>query len=108
MMNTLFIVLFFLLFVFEGTGLFSVNSFLPFFCILLASLLSLFVLLSRGRIKFPKAASLLYFLFLLFSLVSALFFSVDKQSSFETWLVYAAFFLFFIFFYNHKLNEDLF
>ena len=108
MMNTLFIVLFFLLFVFEGVGLFSVNSFLPFFYILLASLLSLFVLLRRERIKFPKAASLLYSLFLLFSLVSALFFSVDKQSSFETWLVYAAFFLFFIFFYNHKLNEDLF
>jgi len=68
----------------------------------IASFLYIYLLFLPKPIKMPLKAGILYLLFLFFSIVSALFFSLDKQVSFELFLLYYSSFLFFIFFYNQK------
>ncbi len=63
---------------------------------------------SHEKILFPLKFSILYFLFILFSLFSSIF-SVNLQNSFEQLFLYIALFLVFIFVYNYKhlISETL-
>ena len=90
--------------VIEGLGIFSQITYLSYYYFILPIALLIFSLIKKKPIHFPTAASICFILFLIFSLISALNFSVDKQISFEWWLFYLANFLIFIFFYNFKLE----
>lgn len=88
----------------EGLGIFSQRTYLGYYYFILPLCLFIFSLIKKKPIRFPTVASICFILFLIFSLISSVNFSVDKQISFEWWLFYLTSFLFFIFFYNFKLE----
>ena len=90
----------------EGLGVFSQRTYLSYYYFILPLCLFIFSLIKKKPIRFPTVASIFFILFLIFSLISSLNFSVDKQISFEWWLFYLANFLVFIFFYNFKSEAE--
>lgn len=90
----------------EGLGVFSERTYLGYYYFILPLCLFIFSLIKKKPIRFPTVASICFGLFLIFSLISALNFSVDRQISFEWWLFYLANFLVFIFFYNFKSEAE--
>ncbi len=86
----------------EGTGMVTNRNYFILYYLLLPFVFFIYALLTRKRLVFPVVSSVFFLLFLLFSLVSSLNFSVDKQQSFELWLFYLSAFLTYIFFYNYK------
>ncbi|MBI5123624.1 O-antigen ligase family protein [Candidatus Roizmanbacteria bacterium] len=90
----------------EGLGVFSQRTYLGYYYLILPLCLFIFSLIKKKPIRFPTIASIFFILFLIFSLISSLNFSVDKQISFEWWLFYLANFLVFIFFYNFKSEAE--
>ncbi len=100
---------FFLLFIFfiapfliEGLGIGAGHKLVFYWYLIVPSFLAAYSILAKKSITFPKRATIFFLSFLLFSLISSLFFSVDKQVSFELTLFYISSFFIFIFFYNHK------
>ena len=93
-------------FIIEGLGVFSQRTYLNYYYFILPLCLLTFSLIKKKPIRFPAIASICFVLFLIFSLISSVNFSVDKQISFEWWLFYLANFLIFIFFYNFKSEAE--
>lgn len=90
---------------FEGLGLWVDHRVFLFYFSVLSTFLYVslsFSLKPPEHIKIPMRAGLLWIFFLIFSIISTFFFSVDKQVSFEMLLLYYSCFLLFIFFYNYK------
>jgi len=94
------------------TGIFACTFFLEglgltrqqdIFGLIYCGITIFFMFLSlKKKIVFPIFFSILYIVFLIFSLISSLNFSLDKEISFSWWLFYLSCFLIFIFFYNFK------
>jgi len=86
----------------EGTGTIISRESINYLYLFLPTLFFFYLKIKKKSIFFPKHLSIIYGLFLFFSLISTVFFSVDKQISFELVSFYFAAFLIFIFFYNNK------
>ena len=100
-MALLLLTIFIALFLAEGLGF--DRSLILYFYICLPAAISLFLLLKKKKVVFPKKTSLVFLAYLLMAFFSLLF-SVDKQNSFEMLLFYTSSFLIYIFFNNFK-NE---
>lgn len=89
-------------FILEGIGVGHIHFSIFYGYFLFPSLLFLISLFRKKRLFFPKKATYILGLFILFSLASSFFFSVNTEKSFESTLFYLSSFLIFIFFYNFK------
>jgi len=91
-------------FVTEGLGLLKFNYFYyQYFLLFFPSLLYLYLIfIKRKKLSIPVFPILFYLLYIAFTLTSSLFFSLDKQVSFEKTLVLIGLLFIFIFFYNFK------
>jgi len=94
--------IFIILFLIEGLGIVQNHSILFYLYLIASPLLVAAMIRNKKRFVFPPIISSLFFVFLIIVLFSAFHFSVDKQISFEYWLLYANMFLLFIYWYNNK------
>jgi len=94
------IVVFTGIFLLEGIGFTRQQEVFSLVYSLVSLLLAIF--LWKKKAVVPPLFSVLYIVFLIFSLISGLNFSLDKEVSFYWWLFYLSCFLVFIFFYNFK------
>ncbi len=96
---------FFLLavFLFEGLGINNGREVAYYFILLMPFFLFMpqFVLNTGKKILFPLKFTVLWLLFVIFSLASSIF-SVNLQNSFQELFLYIALFLIFIFVFNYK------
>lgn len=88
-------------FLIEGIGGLISRQYLIYIFSLILVGLSLYIFIKRKPINLPLKITIIYFCFIFFSLISV-FYSVNRQVSFELVLFYNLSFLFFIFFYNFK------
>lgn len=88
---------------FESLGIVGVREYVPIFYLVVPLLLRF---LMKKRIRFPIKATVTYGIFILSLFISSVWFSVDKQTSFELVLFYISLFLIFIFFYNYRIDEE--
>lgn len=86
----------------EGMGAVTNRNYFVLYYSVLPIIFFIYAVLTRKKLVFPLVSGTLFLLFLLFSLVASLNFSVDKQQSFELWLFYLSAFLVYIFTYNCK------
>ena len=101
----IFLLLIFILVTLEGLGIGNIHYFTPFIYLLVPGLIFTYASAKKIRIAFPPKATLVYGSFILLSTISAVLFSVDKQTSLELTLFYIALFLIFILFWNIKIDE---
>ena len=101
----IFLFLIFALVTLEGLGIGNIHYFTPFIYLLVPGLIFIYASAKKIRIVFPPKATLIYSLFIFLTAISALLFSVDKQTSLELTLFYIALFLIFILFWNIKIDE---
>lgn len=90
-----------LIFLLEGLGFIYPHNNIIYGYLIVPFFLFLFLSRHFKEIKLPQKLTLGFYIFLFFSLVS-LFFSVDKQISFEMVLFYLSTYLIFVFFYNQR------
>jgi len=88
-------------FIIEGLGIRFIRDDIGYYYLFLPIIL-FFIPERKKEIHWPVWPTLFFGLFIFFSLVSSLFFAVDKQLAFEKTLFYLASYLIFIFFYNQK------
>lgn len=86
----------------EGIGGIIPREYIYYLYFILPTGFFFYLTVKKKLIYFPPNFSIIYGFFLFFSFMSALFFSVDKQVSFELTAFYFSAFLIFIFFYNNK------
>jgi len=99
-MNLFTIGIFFGIFLTEGLGLIRQQDYFGLFYTGITIFLTLFLIKKKAVV--PLFFSAFYLIFLIFSLISSLNFSLDKEISFQWWLFYLSCFLIFVFFYNFK------
>jgi len=104
--------IFFILFIFipfflEGLGIWVDRRIFLLYYSSIPSFFYIYTSFIFKKIKIPLMAGLLYFLFLFFSAISTLFFSLDKHVSFELFFLHYSSFLLFLFFYNFKKSTVL-
>jgi len=90
------------IFILEGVGNIFPRSLTPFLYVGLLGFFTFYLIVKKKLIVFPLLPSVFFSSFLILSFISAVFYSVDKQISFELTIFYASCYLIFIFFYNHK------
>jgi len=95
-------VLFIGLFLIEGLGMVQNHAILNYFYFTIPAVLTIAFFKRRQPIFFPPVISTLFLIFLMIVLISTFHFSLDKQTSFEYWLLYINIFLIFIYWYNNK------
>lgn len=86
----------------EGIGGIIPREYIYYLYFILPTVFFFYLKAKKKPIFFPHNFSIIYGFFLFFSFISVLFFSVDKQVSFELTVFYFSAFLIFIFFYNNK------
>jgi len=86
----------------EGLGFWHIHSYILFYFIALPWFLYFVLSLAKKPFQIPIRISIAYILFLISSKATSLFFSLDKQSSFELTLFYGSVYLFFLLAYNNR------
>lgn len=89
-------------FLLEALGIAGIRQYVPFFYLVVPMSLGFLI---KKRIRFPIKTTITYGIFILSLFISALWFSVDRQTSFELAIFYLSLFLIFVFFYNHRIEE---
>lgn len=91
----------FIIFIGEGVGVSFIKGYVsPYFLLPVFFFAYLFV--KKKSIYVPRWLTISFLVYLLVSLVSTFFFSIDKQISFEQNIFYLTGYLIFIIFYNNK------
>ncbi len=101
-LNIILLIFFFIPSFLEGLGLWVDRRLFLLYFTCISTFFYLFLSFSSKSLKIPFKVTYLFVLFLFFSLISSLLFSLDKQNSFELFLLFYSSFLLFIFFYNYK------
>ncbi|MEK7109776.1 MAG: O-antigen ligase family protein, partial [Patescibacteria group bacterium] len=91
-----------LIIIIEGIGTIIPRELIFYLYLILPVIFFIQLIIKKKSVIFPKYPSITFGFFLILSFISAIFFSVDKQISFELALFYLSSFLIFIFFYNNK------
>lgn len=91
-----------LVFLIEGIGKIIPRELIFYLYLILPAVFFIQLIIKKKSVIFPKYPSITFGLFLIFSFISAIFFSVDKQISFELNIFFTSAFLTFIYFYNNK------
>lgn len=91
-----------LIFIIEGIGTIIPRELVFYLYLILPVIFFIQLMIKKKSVIFPKYLSITFGFFLIFSFISAVFFSVDKQISFELNMFFISSFLTFIYFYNNK------
>ena len=106
-MNILLFLFFLIPMILEGIGIKVLHQFFLLYYFAVPTFLYFYLFTKSHPLHLPPRLTLLSFLFFLLGEVS-LFFSYDKQTSFEYFLFTLSLFLIFIFFYNFKKTGEQF
>lgn len=91
----------------EGVGIKTLHHYFLLYYLTVPTLLYFYIFIKSHPLHLPRRLTFLTLLFIIFEIIS-LFFSYDKQTSFEYFLFSISLFFIFIFFYNFKKMGEKF
>lgn len=104
-MKKILIILFFILFIFQGFGLGYIDKLFLFAYAVIPAALYIYCFITKKEIYFPRLATIFFGLYSFILILSLVFSSVDKQTSLEFLILHIVSFFLFIFFSSIRLNE---